>query len=219
VLPTVFLRRVCGTLRAVPDFLEANDTHVKASVSRDVHVVHESTTFRAGFDPSKAETALRRREREGGRRSLALHVNFSAAKKSTHQLSTENAMKLNRIYMWIVSAAALTVMSLGNALAVDDMLTVADPETMGKWYGRAGGLVGSDLVMAPATPIKPRARVRITFDKEVAERTNMQREEAAAGGVAITYDKAVAERTNMPRGDNTKEPTRVVGPSDKAKQD
>jgi hypothetical protein len=128
-------------------------------------------------------------------------------------------MKLNRIHMWIMSGATLTVMSVGNALPVDDMLTVADPETMGKWYGRAGGLVGSDLVMAPAKPIKPGTRVRITYDREVAERTNMHRQEAATGGVTITYDKAVAARTNMPRGDHTKEPTRVVGPSDKAKQD
>lgn len=86
-----------------------------------------------------------------------------------------------------------------NAAAADNMLTVADPGAMSQWYGRAGGLAGSDRVMAMTEAAKPGNCVRVTYDKEVAERTNMHRKEAASGCVTITYDKDVAARTNMPR--------------------
>jgi hypothetical protein len=89
--------------------------------------------------------------------------------------------------------------SNADAVAADKMLTVADPGSMAQWYGRAGELVGSDRVMAMTKSAKAGTCVRVTYDKEVAERTNMHRREAANGCVSITYDKDVAARTNMPR--------------------
>ena len=111
--------------------------------------------------------------------------------------------------------AALAAVSLGNAVMAADILTVADPATMSQWYGRAGGLVGSDRVMAIAKGAKAGNPVRITYDKDVAERTNMHRQEAAYARVTISYDKDVAARTNMPRGNNTEQPTQAVGVPEK----
>jgi len=96
-------------------------------------------------------------------------------------------------------SAALAAMSNGNAMAADNMLVVAEPGAMSQWYGRAGGLVGSDRVMGMMKAAKVRHCVRVAYSKEVAERTNMHREEAANGCVTSTYDKGVAARTNMPR--------------------
>jgi hypothetical protein len=125
-------------------------------------------------------------------------------------------MELKRIaHTCFGLGAALVAVSIGSAVMAADILTAADPASMGQWYGRAGGLVGSDRVVAIAKGAKVGNPVRITYDKDVAERTNMHRQETANGVVTIIYDKDVAARTNMPRGDNTEQPTRAVGVPEK----
>jgi hypothetical protein len=41
--------------------------------------------------------------------------------------------------------------------------------------------------------------VRITFDKDVAARTNMQREPGDSSVLGVTFDQDIAKRTNMQR--------------------
>ena len=103
-------------------------------------------------------------------------------------------MKLNRIAALGIAIASL---SIGSALAGGDTLKTGDSHNMDKWYGRAGGLVGSDRVEAIGKATGD--RVGISYDQEVAKRTNMPRDGADKGGIGITYDKDVASRTNMQR--------------------
>jgi hypothetical protein len=42
-------------------------------------------------------------------------------------------------------------------------------------------------------------RVGISYDQDVAKRTNMPREGGTKNDISITYDKDVASRTNMQR--------------------
>ena len=130
---------------------------------------------------------------------------------NARELTTKNDMELKRIaHTWFGLGAALAAVSIGSAVMAADILTAADPTTMDQWYGRAGGLAGSDRVVAITKGAKAGAPVRITYDKGVAKRTNMHRQEAVKGGVTITYDKDVAARTNMPRGNDTEQPTQAV---------
>jgi hypothetical protein len=76
---------------------------------------------------------------------------------------------------------------------------------VGQWYGRAGGLVGSDRVANLRGNIKS-AEVAITYDKDVAARTNMPSDRTEGAPVAITYDKDVAKRTNMGRAQEPEAP-------------
>jgi hypothetical protein len=100
----------------------------------------------------------------------------------------------------VAVAAAIGVLSIGSALAGGDTLKSGDVDTMGQWYGNAGGLQGSDRVMVLGKATSGGKDVGITFDKDVAQRTNMQRDSATNGTAGIAYDKDVAERTNLPRG-------------------
>jgi hypothetical protein len=104
-------------------------------------------------------------------------------------------MKLNRM---VVLGMAMASLGIGSALAEGDTLKTGDWQNMDKWYGRAGGLVGSDRVeiLGKATG----DRVGVSYDQDVAKRTNMQRESAEKSDIGITYDKDVASRTNMQRG-------------------
>jgi hypothetical protein len=43
-------------------------------------------------------------------------------------------------------------------------------------------------------------QVSITYDKDVAERTNLPRNQASSGPIAITQDQEVMARTNMGAG-------------------
>ena len=92
------------------------------------------------------------------------------------------------------------------ALAVGPMLKSADMSQAGLWYGRAGGLVGSDRVAHLQGNTAGSGDVAVTYDKDVAARTNMSSNRDNGAPVAITYDKDVAERTNMPRGQETQAP-------------
>ena len=108
-------------------------------------------------------------------------------------------MKLKRASR-MRSAVGMAIAAIGISSGVamsDETLRSGDPITMEKWYGRAGGLVGSDRVMALGKSSAD--RVGISYDADVAKRTNMQREGTAKGDVSITYDKDVANRTNMQR--------------------
>lgn len=98
-------------------------------------------------------------------------------------------------------AVVLGAVFIGSAFAGTDTLRTGDKDTMGQWYGRAGGLVGSDRVMATGKPAVDTKTVGIKYDADVAQRTNMPRGEVNAAGVGIAYDKDVAARTNMPRGE------------------
>jgi hypothetical protein len=108
-------------------------------------------------------------------------------------------------------AAAATVFA-GSAIGDESqVLNSGDVESMSKWYGRAGGVTGSDSVSAPHAN---GAKVGITYDKDVAERTNMTREPADGKNIGISYDKDVATRTNMTRGQTTPESVKAATASD-----
>ena len=95
----------------------------------------------------------------------------------------------------ILAAALSTGLSGGFAA---DMVRGGDVQSMSQWYGRAGGLAGSQRVKLLTA--HPRGMpVSVAYDREVAERTNMPRGGAAEGPVTVSYDREVAERTNMPR--------------------
>ena len=121
-------------------------------------------------------------------------------------------LKMKRTLFALAAAAAV---SAGAAIGDDSQtLKSGDVESMSKWFGRAGGLVDSDRVPAARTN---GAKIGITYDKDVAERTNMQREPAEGKGIGVAYDKDVAERTNLPRGGTAPEPVKAAaGPASKA---
>ena len=98
-------------------------------------------------------------------------------------------------------AAAICALSIGGAFAGGDALRTGDVDTIGQWYGRAGGLTDSDRVSVLGKPATGNQQIGITYDKDVAQRTNMQRESASSKEIGITYDKDVAERTNLPRSE------------------
>jgi hypothetical protein len=125
--------------------------------------------------------------------------------------SQENMMKRNSSFKSQVAwATAIGMLSIGSALAGGDALSTGNVDSMGQWYGRAGGLVGSDRVMALGKASGDSNRVIIAYDKDVAQRTNMQRDSANNGNIGIAYDKDVAARTNMPR-DETSGPIKAAG--------
>src|SRR5689334_9510990 len=109
---------------------------------------------------------------------------------------SEGKMKVgytSRASLLLGVALALGICS--QASMADDMLRSANAASMDKWYGRAGGLVGSDRVMALGST--QGERVGVVYDADVAKRNNMAAREANAS-IAITYDKDVAARNNLP---------------------
>jgi hypothetical protein len=107
----------------------------------------------------------------------------------------------SRFKVQLAVAAAISALSIGAAFAGGDTLRTGDVDQMSHWYGNAGGLQGSDRVMFLGKSATGNQQVGITYDKDVAQRTNMQRESASTKDIGITYDKDVAERTNLPRSD------------------
>jgi len=97
----------------------------------------------------------------------------------------------------VVLGIAVGMLGIGNAFAEGETLRTGDSQRMEKWYGRAGGLVGADRIEAIGNATSD--RVGISYDQDVAKRTNMPREGAGKNEVGITYDKDVANRTNMQR--------------------
>src|SRR5262245_39400968 len=86
-----------------------------------------------------------------------------------------------------------------SAIAAGPILKTGDVAQASMWYGRAGGLVGPDRV-AHLEGNSASAQVGVSYDKDVAARTNMSSDRAGDTSVGISYDKDVAQRTNMPRG-------------------
>jgi len=86
-------------------------------------------------------------------------------------------------------------LGVGTALAGGETLKTGDSHNMDKWYGRAGGLAGSDRVEAIGKATGE--RVGISYDQDVAKRTNMPGRAVDKSNIGITKD--VASRTNMQR--------------------
>jgi hypothetical protein len=102
--------------------------------------------------------------------------------------------------MALRTTLALTGLALATALsnlALADDVKATNPQTIAKSYGRAGGLAGSDRVMGLTVGTQP---VGVTYDRGIAERTNMSTDRAAETSLGVTYDEQIAERTNMQRG-------------------
>ena len=101
---------------------------------------------------------------------------------------------------WVVIALALAGgFATDAALAAGSTLKSGNLSQVGIWYGRAGGLVGPDRV-AHLEGDAANTEIAVTYDKDVAARTNMATDRESNAPVTISYDKDVAERTNMPRG-------------------
>jgi len=94
-------------------------------------------------------------------------------------------------------------------LAGDDVLKSSTLAQISQSYGRAGGLVGADRI-AYLSGSQGNPQVMITYDKGVAERTNMPRDQASNGPIAITQDADVVARTNMGAGVASKESAQAV---------
>jgi hypothetical protein len=108
----------------------------------------------------------------------------------------------------LFALAAGAAMFAGSAIGDESqVLNSGDVGSMSKWYGRAGGLAGSDAV---SNARANGANVSITYDKDVAQRTNMTREPADGKNIGITYDKDVADRTNMSRSQTTPESVKAA---------
>jgi hypothetical protein len=115
----------------------------------------------------------------------------------------------SKLSVSIVAAAA--ALSVGVASAQSDAVKSNDAGTIGKSYGRAGGLVGSDRVQGLRPHGSASAPLGVSWDAEVAARTNMPIDRTRDAGVGVTYDQAVAERTNMPRGTSPVQAAGVAG--------
>jgi hypothetical protein len=105
-------------------------------------------------------------------------------------------MKSKSVLLAVALAGGLTAHA---AIAAGPILKSGDLSHVGLWYGRAGGLVGTDRVAHLQRVDSP--EVAVTYDKDVAARTNMASDRDSRAPVAISYDKDVAERTNMPRAE------------------
>jgi hypothetical protein len=101
-----------------------------------------------------------------------------------------------KLTSFAATAIAVALLSAGSVMA-DETLKTGDSHSMDKWYGRAGGPVGADRIEAIGKATGD--HVGISYDQDVAKRTNMPREGAGKNDIGITYDKDVAARTNMQR--------------------
>lgn len=113
-----------------------------------------------------------------------------------------------------IPAAALlaaTATGLGTAQAEESILRSSNPSQFEHWHGRAGGAVGSERIGVLHADTLPSENVSVTYDEDVAQRTNMQRQGVDNPKIGVTYDEAVAERTNMAR--EKAEPTATAAKS------
>jgi hypothetical protein len=116
------------------------------------------------------------------------------------------------------SAVTLALLTASGALinpgyAEESVLKSSNPSQFDHWYGRAGGTTGSQRIDTLHAVELPPANVSVTYDKDIAARTNMQRDGVSDQAIGVTYDEAVAARTNMERGE--KEPAPAVAKSQK----
>jgi hypothetical protein len=101
----------------------------------------------------------------------------------------------------IATAATLSI----NASAAE-VVTSSSVDTVAKSYGRAGGMTDADRVSGLQVGT---GRVGVSYDADVAARTNMQRSSSSNATVGVTYDADVAARTNMQRA--TEAPAKAAG--------
>jgi len=99
----------------------------------------------------------------------------------------------------LLVAALAGSLAGGAAIAAGPVLKTGNVAQAGQWFGRAGGLVGSDRVAHLQGDATGSTNIAVTYDKDVAARTNMSTNRDSASSVGISYDKDVAARTNMPR--------------------
>jgi hypothetical protein len=104
----------------------------------------------------------------------------------------------NKLLMSVLAASA--ALSINAAFAQSSTLKASDVSQLNHWYGRAGGLVGSDRITGLTKHTPGNQAVGVSFDAAVQARTNMPMDRASGSDVTVTYDEAVAARTNMPRG-------------------
>jgi hypothetical protein len=123
-----------------------------------------------------------------------------------------NAMHLPRSAVAIAVLVASSVV-VCTAQAQGPVLKSSDQSQFDRWYGRAGGTAGADRIDTLNSFLLPPPGVSVSYDKDVAERTNMQRESAGNAGIGISYDAEVAARTNM--GREQKQPAPAVAKSPK----
>jgi hypothetical protein len=100
----------------------------------------------------------------------------------------------------ITVLAAAAAFSVGVASAAANDVRSSDVGSIGKSFGRAGGLVGFERIKDLSTHNASRSPLGVSWDADIAARTNLPADRAAGAGVGVSYDQAVAERTNMPRG-------------------
>jgi hypothetical protein len=110
-------------------------------------------------------------------------------------LVMEGIMNTKLIISAIAVAAAFAVEAHAG-----DVVNSGGVGSIDKWYGRAGGLTDADRVTGLTAGSN---RLGVSYDADVAARTNMQRQQATHNQVGVTYDTDVAARTNMPRGGDT----------------
>jgi hypothetical protein len=98
----------------------------------------------------------------------------------------------NNLLMSAIAVAATAAIFAGSAYAAD-VTTDGNLNTVDRWYGRAGGAVGTDRV----NRLSAGTTVGVSHDADVAARTNMPRREGSNSSLGVTYDADVAARTNM----------------------
>ena len=86
---------------------------------------------------------------------------------------TGDTMKFDRLIGTSLAACVLAISGAVNIAAADDTLHTGDSSTMGKWYGRAGGLVGADRIEFVANSPGHGSQIGVAYDADVAQRTNM----------------------------------------------
>src|SRR6185503_1614339 len=97
----------------------------------------------------------------------------------------------NNLLMSAIALAA-TAATLAGTLYAADVTTASHFNTMDKWYGRAGGTVGTDRV----SRLTAGTKVGVSYDADLAARTNMPPREGSSHSVGVSYDADVAARTN-----------------------
>jgi hypothetical protein len=85
-----------------------------------------------------------------------------------------------------------TAMLAASAIAPAAYVHTGDSGMMAKWYGRAGGLVGSDVVRELSATQQAGKSVQVNFSPDWAAWTNMPRGEANVGPVTDSFG-AVAD--------------------------
>lgn len=111
----------------------------------------------------------------------------------------------------VLMAAALAGSIFATAAgAAGPVLKSSDSSQFAHWYGRAGGLVGSERVVYLRGHGGSTAEVAITYDKDIAARTNMPSDRPEGASVEITYDKDIAKRTNMGRAQEPEAPVQAA---------